>query len=173
MLQPRRSPRGPAATWPGVMGAAPGGISAVEGVPEGVGMVIKIVIADDHDFLRSALEALFDETDDIRVVATCADGNEVVPAVLRTSPDVVLMDLQMPQTSGLEAMRELIEAELDVRVVVLTATFTPANEQEARNLGAAGFLLKGDDPHDLPDRIRAVAAGGTAWSNTADAANRA
>ena len=136
-------------------------------------MVIKIVIADDHDFLRSALEALFDETDDIRVVATCADGNEVVQAVLRTSPDVVLMDLQMPQTSGLEAMRELIEAELDVRVIVLTANFTPANEQEARNLGAAGFLLKGDDPHDLPDRIRAVAAGGTAWSNTADAANRA
>ena len=79
------------------------------------------------------------------------------------------MDLQMPKMSGLEATRELRAVQPSVRVVVLSGQVTPTSANEAWALGAAGFVLKEDDPGDLPQRIRVVAAGGTAWSDAAAA----
>jgi DNA-binding NarL/FixJ family response regulator len=128
---------------------------------------IKLLIADDHPAVREALVELFDAIDDIHVVGTCVDGTEVTPTAELTEPDVVLMDLQMPKMSGLEATRELLSAQPQVRVVVLSGQVTPASAKEAMVLGAAGFLLKEEDPGDLPQRIRIVAAGGTAWSEAA------
>jgi DNA-binding NarL/FixJ family response regulator len=124
---------------------------------------IRVLVVDDHPLIRDALTELFAETPDIEVVGTCADGSEVVDAVVRTGPDVVLMDLQMPQVDGIEATRRLRNAHPGVRVVVLTGALTPATVHEARSLGVAGYLLKEDDPGALPDRVRSVAAGGTAW----------
>ena len=129
--------------------------------------VIRLLIADDHPAVRVALVELFDAIDDIHVVGACADGSEVTPTAELTEPDVVLMDLQMPRMSGLEATRELLAAQPHVRVVVLSGHVTPAWAQEAMVVGAAGFLLKEEDPGDLPERIRVVAAGGTAWSEAA------
>jgi CheY-like chemotaxis protein len=129
--------------------------------------VIRLLIADDHPAVRVALVELFDAIDDIHVVGACADGSEVTPMAELTEPDVVLMDLQMPRMSGLEATRELLAAQPSVRVVVLSGHVTPASAQEAKVVGAAGFLLKEEDPGDLPERIRIVAAGGTAWSEAA------
>src|SRR3954454_18856206 len=132
--------------------------------------MIKVLIADDHPFLRSALGDLLASTEDIRVVAECADGAEEAEAAARTHPDVVLMDLIMPRMSGLEAARALRAAQPDVRVIVLTGSLSAAAAREALALGAAGFLLKADDAGDvLPRQIRTVAAGGTAWNPAAAA----
>lgn len=130
-------------------------------------LVIRVVIADDNAFVRSAVGDLLAGTDDIRVVAECADGSEVVECAARARPDVVLMDIRMPKMSGLEAIPALRAAQPGVRVIVLTGSITAAAVREAQALGAAGLLLKGDDVDFLPDQIRAVAAGGTAWSAAA------
>ena len=131
--------------------------------------MITVVVVDDHPFVRDALGALFDQTHDIRMVATCADGAEVLETALRAEPDVVLMDVAMPGTTGLEATRELLAARPDTRVVMLTGTVTVASVREARRLGVAGYLLKGEPPGDLPELVRAVAAGNSVWSPAATA----
>jgi DNA-binding NarL/FixJ family response regulator len=79
------------------------------------------------------------------------------------------MDLVMPGRTGLEATRDLLDAGVDSRVVLLTGSFSAATVREARALGAAGYLLKGDDPAELPQRVRDVASGGSAWSARAAA----
>ena len=130
-------------------------------------VAIKLLIVDDHPMVRMSLVELFDDSDDICVVGTCSDGTEVTPTAARTGPDVVLMDVQMPRMSGLAATRELLAAQPWVRVVMLSGNLTTAAVTEAMAVGAAGFLLKGDEPGDLPHRVRTVAAGGTAWSDAA------
>ena len=132
--------------------------------------MIKVVIADDNPFVRSSVRDLLAGTDDIRVVAECSDGSEVVECAADAEPDVVLMDLSMPRMSGLAAITALRAAQPGARVIVLTGSMTAAAVREAQALGVAGFLLKGNDPESLPDQIRAVAAGGTAWSPAAAAA---
>ena len=131
--------------------------------------LITVLIADDHPLFRGALVDLFGTTGDIAVVAVCADGAEVLAAAERTRPDVVLLDLCMPRSTGLDAARALADAGLRSRVVLLTGSFSPATVREAHACGAVGYLLKEDDPADLPQRVRDVAAGGTAWSTPAAA----
>jgi DNA-binding NarL/FixJ family response regulator len=128
--------------------------------------LITVLVVDDHSFVRSALVDLFAETRDILVVGECADGTEVVPAVQNTRPDLVLMDVDMPRMDGIEATRALLAMEPDARVLMLTGTVSPLRILQARSLGAKGYLLKGDDPAELLERVREVAAGGTArsWS---------
>ena len=130
-------------------------------------MPIRVLIADDHQLIRDALSDLLAGSDDIEVVGECSDGGQIVDAVGRTRPDVVLMDLKMPVLDGLQATQALLVSHPEVRVVVLTGGLTPATAFEARALGVAGYLLKDDDPAELPDHLRAVAAGGTAWTATA------
>jgi DNA-binding NarL/FixJ family response regulator len=133
--------------------------------------MIKVLIADDHPFIRMALVDVLAAADDICVVAECGNGSEVAEAAARTDPDVVLMDLLMPRMSGLEAIRALRATQPDVRVIVLTGSLTAAAVREAQALGVAGFLLKGDDDGDaLAEQIRAVAAGETAWDPAVAAA---
>jgi DNA-binding NarL/FixJ family response regulator len=129
-------------------------------------MPIKVLIVDDHPFVRLSLEQLLDATDDIDVVGACADGSEVVTATAQLAPDVVLMDVMMPKLNGLDATRELLAVQPQVRVLILTGTFNPSYTAEVKSIGAVGLILKGDDPADLPDRLRAVAAGGTVWSRS-------
>jgi DNA-binding NarL/FixJ family response regulator len=137
--------------------------SAGDGRPREVAL-IRVLIADDHAFVRRSLTDLFAATDDIRVVAECTGGSEVLAAALATEPEVVLMDLVMPDRTGLEATRDLLDAGVPTRVLLLTGSLSAAAVREARALGAAGYLLKGDDPGQLAQRIREVAAGGTAWA---------
>jgi DNA-binding NarL/FixJ family response regulator len=131
--------------------------------------LITMLIADDHPLVRGALVDLFTGTGDIQVVAECADGSEVVPAALRTQPDVVLMDLVMPRMGGLQATEALLAVQPQARVVVLTGSFSPASVRQAQALGAKGYLLKDEDPAVLPEAVRTVASGGTAWSTPAAA----
>ena len=131
-------------------------------------MPIRVLIVDDHPFVRMSLQELLDATHDICVVGACADGSEVVAAFAKFAPDVVLMDVKMPKLNGLEAARELLAVQPEVRVLILTGTFNPSYTTEVKSIGAVGLILKGDDPSDLPDRIRAVARGDTVWSRSID-----
>ena len=126
--------------------------------------LIRLLVVDDHDFVRAALLDLFAGTDDIVVVGECADGAEVLPAVQATHPDVVLMDVDMPRVDGVEATRALLEIQPDARVLMLTGTISAARIRQVHLLGAKGYLLKGDDAGELTERVREVAVGGTAWS---------
>jgi DNA-binding NarL/FixJ family response regulator len=126
-------------------------------------MPTRVLVVDDHPLIRDTITELMATTPDIEVVGACADGSEVAAAVRRTRPDVVLMDLQMPRVDGLTAARAVLADHPDVRVVVLSGGLTAASAREARDLGVAGYLLKGDDPASLPGHVRAVAAGATAW----------
>jgi DNA-binding NarL/FixJ family response regulator len=129
---------------------------------------IKVLIVDDHALFRDTLKVLFATTDDIAVVAECSDGSQVTAAAACTVPDVVLMDLQMPIMTGLEATRELLAAQPHMRVVVLTGGLSPASAaSEARAVGAVGYLLKDGNADELLEQVRTVAFGGTAWSPAA------
>ncbi|WP_157937048.1 response regulator [Geodermatophilus chilensis] len=132
--------------------------------------MITVLLADDHAFVRDSLVELLHTSGDLTVVAECEDGGQVLDAARRTRPDVVLLDLAMPRVTGLQAARELLDERPESRVVVLTGSLTPALVREAREIGVVGYLLKGEDPGALPGHVRAVAAGGTAWSPAATSA---
>jgi DNA-binding NarL/FixJ family response regulator len=125
--------------------------------------VIRLLIADDHTGVRLALVDLFGSTTDISVVAACTDGDEVLPAARSTSPDVALLDHVMPRMTGLEAAKQLRAECPGVKIVLLTGTVLSSVMAEAKALGAAGFLAKGEDSDSLPDHIRTVAVGGSLW----------
>lgn len=133
----------------------------------GAGAVIKVLIVDDHLQVRIALREVFEGTHDICVVGECVDGTEVVSTAVRTEPDVVLMDVSMPRMTGLEATRDLLASRPDMRVVMHSATATLSSVCEARDLGVAGWLVKGENSGDLPRMVRAVATGETVWSSAA------
>jgi DNA-binding NarL/FixJ family response regulator len=126
-------------------------------------MLIRVLVADDHQLIRDTLTDLFNATDDLTVVSQCADGSEVAPAVALTAPDVVLMDLHMPRVDGLTAAREVLAVHPLARIIVLSGGLMHATAREAAAIGVVGYLLKDDDPGELPDRVRTVARGGTAW----------
>jgi DNA-binding NarL/FixJ family response regulator len=131
-----------------------------------VSMPIRVLIVDDHPFVRMSVQLLLDATEDICVVGECADGSEVVTAFAKFAPDVVLMDAKMPKMNGLDAARELLAVEPQARVLMLTGTLDSSYTAELVSMGAVGLILKGDDPSKLPDHVRAVADGGTVWSRS-------
>ena len=123
--------------------------------------MIRVVLADDQALLRAGLRALLDAEDDIEVVGEAADGAEAVTLVRATAPDVVLMDIRMPGTDGLEATRQIAADEhlSGTRVVVLTTFDLDEYVFEAVRIGASGFLVKDTEPAELLRGIRAVAGG--------------
>jgi DNA-binding NarL/FixJ family response regulator len=123
--------------------------------------VIRVVIADDQGLVRAGLRVMLEAEDDIEVVAEAADGRAALEQVRATRPDVVLMDIRMPEVDGLAATREISEdRSLDgVRVLVLTTFEVDEYVFEALRAGASGFLLKDIEPIDLIQAIRVVHAG--------------
>jgi DNA-binding NarL/FixJ family response regulator len=121
--------------------------------------MIRLLIADDHPLVRSALTQLLGEVADIDVVATAANGREAVSAALELSPDVVLMDLEMPELNGIEATRALGAAGCSSRVVILTTFSDRDRILSALDAGALGYLLKDADPDEIVRGVRAAAQG--------------
>ena len=123
--------------------------------------VIRIVIADDHPIVREGFSAIVEAEDDLTVVAQAGDGREAVTAVVKHSPDIVLMDLRMPELDGVAAIGEIREQSPDVRSIVLTTFDGDDLVYDAVRAGARGFLLKDVSPSALIDAIRTVHAGGS------------
>jgi DNA-binding NarL/FixJ family response regulator len=121
--------------------------------------VIRLLIADDHPLVRDALANLLSREEDIEVVGTSADGREAVALALEVSPDVVLMDLEMPGLNGIEATRALKENGLAARVVVLTTFSDRDRILGALDAGALGYLLKDAEPEEIVRGVRAAARG--------------
>ncbi len=125
------------------------------------GRPVRVVVVDDQHLIRSGLRALLDRAEDIDVVGEAADGATALGVVRTTRPDVVLMDIRMPGTDGIEATRRIVADERlrAVAVVVLTTFDTDENLFAAIRAGAAGFLLKDAPPDQLRAAVRTVAAG--------------
>jgi DNA-binding NarL/FixJ family response regulator len=125
--------------------------------------VIRVMVVDDHDFVRSMMCELIDGTDDLRVVGEAEDGARAVAVARETTPDVVLMDLSMPVLNGIDATRQVVAAVPAVRVIVLTTSTRGQDVHDAAAAGAVGFLSKGADPDDVLEAVRTAGKGGTAW----------
>jgi len=120
---------------------------------------IRVVIVDDHSLVRQGLEAVLASAADVSVVGQAADGRSAVDVVADAEPDVVLMDLQLPELSGLEATRALLEARPETAVLVLTMFEDDDTVHAAIAAGAVGYLLKGADGEDILAAVRSAAAG--------------
>ena len=121
--------------------------------------MIRVLIADDHPLVRQGLRSYLDTIDDIEVVGEAADGNGAVALATDLEPDVVMMDLAMPNVDGIEATRRITEANAGVRIIALTSFATDDKVFPAIQAGAAGYLLKETDPSELAEAIRKVHRG--------------
>jgi DNA-binding NarL/FixJ family response regulator len=123
--------------------------------------VISVLLADDQALVRAGFRALLDAQPDLEVIGEAGDGDEAVALSRELRPDVVLMDIRMPNRDGLEATREIVAdpALRGVRVVILTTFELDEYVFEAIRSGAAGFLVKDTRPADLIEAVRVVAGG--------------
>ena len=119
-------------------------------------MTIRVLLADDQALLRSAFRVLVDSESDMEVVGEASDGAEAVSRAESLTPDVILLDLKMPDVDGLTALRELRERGVKARVLVLTSVGERAQVLPVVRAGAAGYLYKDVDPQALVQAIRAV-----------------
>jgi DNA-binding NarL/FixJ family response regulator len=120
---------------------------------------IEIAIADDHAVLRESLATLLETQPDMKVIGKATNGNEALRLVQESHPDVLLLDLFMPESNGFEVLRVLDREGSRVASVVLTGSESQMDYLQVVRLGARGLVLKADDPLKLFSAIRAVAAG--------------
>ncbi|MDA8290354.1 MAG: response regulator transcription factor [Actinomycetota bacterium] len=122
--------------------------------------MIGVVVVDDQTLVRAGFRVLLDSSPDLAVLGEAADGAEAVRVVRSTRPDVVLMDIRMPEMDGLEATRQVLATPgIESRVIILTTFELDEYVYAALRAGASGFLLKDTPPEDLLDAVRVVAAG--------------
>jgi DNA-binding NarL/FixJ family response regulator len=120
---------------------------------------VRIVVADDHEIVRAGFAALLETQPDFTVLGTASDGAEAVQISRELRPDVILMDVRMPGTDGIEATRQLTAATGGPRVIILTTFDLDEYVYDALCAGASGFLLKDVTAERLFDAVRVVAAG--------------
>ena len=120
---------------------------------------IRVLLVDDHSIMREGLQSMLAGSEELEVVGQARDGDEAVRAAAELSPDVVVMDVMMPNKDGVEACREIMDAAPDVRVIMLTASTEEDAVIEAVAAGATGYLQKVSGMDRLLDTIRQVAAG--------------
>jgi len=132
--------------------------------------VIRIAIADDHPVVREGLVAMLETEPDFQVVGTATTGAEAVALVARTDPDVMLLDLELPELDGVGVLRRLVAEGARVRVIVFTVFDTDERIIAAVEAGAAGYLLKGAPRAELFAAVRTVAAGGSLLASVASSA---
>ena len=122
-------------------------------------MTIRTLVVDDQSMVRAGLRMLLTDQPDIDVVAEASNGIEALAQTARHHPDVVLMDIRMPELDGLEATRRLMAADAATKVLILTTFNLDDYVYEALRAGASGFVLKDDPPEQLIAAVRTVAAG--------------
>jgi len=122
-------------------------------------MTVRVLIADDEALIRSGLQLMLESQPDLRVVAEAEDGKVATEMALTHRPDVILMDIQMPQMNGIEATARITASSEPPKVVMLTTFGDDENVYQALQAGASGFLLKDSRPEDVIRAIRVVADG--------------
>jgi DNA-binding NarL/FixJ family response regulator len=118
-----------------------------------------VLLADDQELMRMGFRMVIDSQPDLSVIGEAANGREAIAATARLSPDVLLMDVRMPEMDGVEATRQIVDSGSNARVIILTTFDLDEYVYAALRAGASGFLLKDAQPADLLSAIRAVAAG--------------
>lgn len=121
--------------------------------------MIKILIADDQQLVREALGALLSLQPDLELVGTCGRGDEVLPLVQQTLPDVALLDIEMPGMTGIEVAAQLKEHKVACRSLIVTTFGRPGYLSRALEAGASGFVVKDTPAAQLAETIRKVHAG--------------
>ncbi len=121
---------------------------------------IRLLIADDHTLFRSGLRALFAMIEGLALVGEAASGREAIDQAAALQPDVILMDIQMPDVNGIEATREIVRINPDCGIIMLTMFEDGDSVFAALRAGARGYVLKGADQDEMVQVIQAVAGGG-------------
>ena len=122
-------------------------------------MAVSVLLVDDQELMRMAFRMVIESQPDLRVAGEAANGLEAVARVAELEPDVVLMDVRMPDLDGVEATRRIVDSGSSARVIILTTFDLDEYVYAALRVGASGFLLKDAQPADLLSAIRAVASG--------------
>ena len=120
---------------------------------------IQVLVVDDHSIVRQGMRALLNEYEDIRVIGEAANGLKAIELVDRLKPDIILMDLAMPVMDGIEAIKRIIAAHPDARIIVLTSYTGDDKLIPAIKAGAMGYLVKDAEPEDLIESIRSMHSG--------------
>jgi len=118
--------------------------------------MLRILIADDHEVARRGIRSVLESHPGWEVVAEAKDGRETVELAVRTQPDVVLLDIGMPNLNGLEAARQILAASPDIAILILTMHDSDQTVREVLRAGARGFLLKSDAGRDLVAAVEAL-----------------
>jgi len=129
-------------------------------------MAIRVLVVDDQSMVRAGLRMLLAVESDIDVVAEAGNGREAIAQAARHRPDIVLMDIRMPELDGLEATRRILASDDSARVLVITTFNLDDYVYEALRSGASGFVLKDDPPEQLIAAVRTIAAGEALLSPT-------
>ena len=124
-------------------------------------MTTRILLCDDHAMFRQGLKSILETEDAFRVIGEAATGREAVRYALQTRPDVILMDIQMPELDGVAAAKAILAEEPDAKVIILTMYRQDTYVFEAIKVGARGYMLKDSDANDLIEAIHKVASGET------------
>jgi DNA-binding NarL/FixJ family response regulator len=120
---------------------------------------VRVLIADDQTLFRTGLARLLDGDERVQVIGQAVDGNDVVKQAVKLKPDVVLMDLKMPNCDGLEATRQIIEADPSIKVLMLTTFETDTHVIQALKAGASGYVLKDSSVDAIVSSLVAVMSG--------------
>ncbi len=121
--------------------------------------VERILVVDDHDIVREGLRAILERDTHLRVVASAATGQEAIQTTQRLRPDVIIMDLMMPDLNGIEATKSILSSDPLMRVIALSAHRTPEHVHRALRAGARGYVVKSAVGAELIQAVKAVAAG--------------
>jgi DNA-binding NarL/FixJ family response regulator len=142
-------------------------------------MALRVLLADDHQLVLEAVQRQLEQSEDFTVVATTNSGAKIADLVARHHPDIVLLDLHMPEVDGLQALDQIRARDKDIKIVMLSASSEPSAIQSALARGANGFILKSVNPVDLPSALRQIhqgtvfhagVAGGAPVTSAADVA---
>jgi DNA-binding NarL/FixJ family response regulator len=120
---------------------------------------IRVVVVDDHQLMLDAIRLTLEQSEDIELVGEALTGSEALPLIGRTQPDLVLLDIRMPQMDGLTCLGKIRERHPNIKVVILSGIDEPEQIQTALKHGASAFVVKHVDPRDLASALRQAMAG--------------